>query len=103
METVAADAWASSDPAGAVSLLLQLTNPGAADYDVTDGLLLLREDIRNPLLRARGSAWGGWPRRWDAGYAMSPSAPWGVELQGAEARQLQAASRDPTYRPCWNR
>ncbi len=57
-ETAAADADASPDPAGAVALLLRLTNPDAAEYDFTDGLLLLREDVRNPVLRARGAAWG---------------------------------------------
>jgi AcrR family transcriptional regulator len=57
-ETSAADAEASADPAGAIWLLLRLTNSGAAEYDFTDGLLLLREDIRNPLLRARGAEWG---------------------------------------------
>lgn len=56
--TAAADAWASPDPAGAIEFLLRLTNSGAAEYDFTDGLLLLREDIRNPVLRARGAEWG---------------------------------------------
>lgn len=56
--TAAADAGASPDAAGAIELLLRLTNSGAAEYDFTDGLLLLREDIRNPVLRARGAEWG---------------------------------------------
>lgn len=55
--TAAADAEASLDPAGAVDFLLRLTNSDAAEYDFTDGLLLLREDIRNPVLRARGAEW----------------------------------------------
>lgn len=58
--TAAADAAASPDPAGAITLLLRLTNSGAAEDDFTDGLLLLREDIRNPVLRARGAAWGAY-------------------------------------------
>lgn len=57
-ETAVADAAASPDPAGAITLLLRLTNSGTAEYDFTDGLLLLREDIRNPVLRARGAEWG---------------------------------------------
>lgn len=57
-ETAAADAQAPADPAGAIALLLDLTRPEAAERDFTDGLLLLREDIRNPRLRARGAAWG---------------------------------------------
>jgi len=56
--TAAADAAASHNPAGAVALLLRLTNSSTAEYDFTDGLLLLREDMRNPVLRARGAAWG---------------------------------------------
>lgn len=56
--TAAADGEAPPGAAGAIDLLLRLTNPGAADYDFTDGLLLLREDIRNPALRARGADWG---------------------------------------------
>lgn len=56
--TAAADAGSSSDPAGAIELLLSLTNSDTAEYDFTDGLLLLREDIRNPVLRARGAEWG---------------------------------------------
>ncbi len=56
--TAAADAWASPDPAGAIAFLLRLTNSGAAEYDFTDGLLLLREDMRNPVLRRRGAEWG---------------------------------------------
>lgn len=43
---------------GAIRLLLRLMPPEAAERNATDGLLLLREDIRNPVLRARGAAWG---------------------------------------------
>lgn len=56
--TAAADAEAALDPAGAIDLLLRLTHPAAAESDFADGLLLLHEDIRNPVLRARGAAWG---------------------------------------------
>ncbi|WP_131855575.1 TetR/AcrR family transcriptional regulator [Bosea sp. BK604] len=56
--TAAADADTLPDSAGAIELLLRLTNSGRAEYDFTDGLLLLREDIRNPVLRARGAEWG---------------------------------------------
>jgi AcrR family transcriptional regulator len=58
-KTATADASAPTDPAGAIALLLDLMPGDAADYNVTDGLLLLREDLRNPTLRARGAAWGG--------------------------------------------
>lgn len=56
--TAAADASAAPNPDGAIELLLRLTNADTADYDFTDGLLLLREDIQNPALRARGAEWG---------------------------------------------
>ena len=77
--TAAADADAAPDPAGAIDLLLRLTNSGAAEYDFTDGLLLLREDIRNPVLRARGAEWG--ERLADAlGRRLSADAARGVQL-----------------------
>ena len=56
--TTAADEEATLDPAGAIALLLQLMPGGSAEHSLTDGLLLLREDLRNPALRARGAAWG---------------------------------------------
>jgi len=56
--TAGADAEAPADPAGAISMLLRLLPGGAAEYNLTDGFLLLREDLRNPTLRARGAAWG---------------------------------------------
>lgn len=58
-ETAAADAEAAPTPEGAVNLLMRLMPPETAERDATDGLLLLREDIRNPKLRARGAAWIG--------------------------------------------
>lgn len=56
--TAAADAEAAIDPPGAIALLMRLMPGDAAEHAMTDGLLLLREDLRNPVLRARGSAWG---------------------------------------------
>jgi AcrR family transcriptional regulator len=56
--TAAADAELPATPAGAIDLLLRLSPGETAASDVTDGLLLLREDIRNPVLCARGAAWG---------------------------------------------
>lgn len=57
--TEAADAEEPVTADGATSVLLRLMPPEAAERNLTDGLLLLREDIRNPVLRARGAAWGG--------------------------------------------
>ncbi|HWU73500.1 MAG TPA: hypothetical protein VN137_08430 [Sphingomonas sp.] len=56
--TVALDAQLPPTPRGAVELLLQLIPADEADYAFGDGLLLLREDVRDPALRARGAAWG---------------------------------------------
>lgn len=56
--TAAADAQAPSTPAGAIALLVELTPEATASDGLADGLLLLREDFRNPVLRARGLAWG---------------------------------------------
>src|SRR5690606_7650922 len=56
--TRAADEKAPLTPQGTVDLLMALMPSDAAEYNATDGLLLLREDIRNPVLRARGAAWG---------------------------------------------
>jgi AcrR family transcriptional regulator len=56
--TVALDAEMAPTPRGAIELLVRLIPGEVADYAVGDGLLLLREDVRNPILRARGAAWG---------------------------------------------
>ena len=57
-ETEAADMEAPPTPEGAVALLMRLMPADSAEEAATDGLLLLREDIRNPVLRSRGLAWG---------------------------------------------
>lgn len=57
-ETEAADAEAPPTPEGAIDLLIRLMPSETAERDATNGLLLLREDIRNPALRSRGAAWG---------------------------------------------
>lgn len=55
-ETEAADTEEPLTPEGAINLLLRLMPPETAERDATNGLLLLREDIRNPALRSRGAA-----------------------------------------------
>jgi hypothetical protein len=37
---------------------MSLFPANSAETDMTDGLRLLREDFRNPVLRARGKGWG---------------------------------------------
>jgi AcrR family transcriptional regulator len=44
-------------PAGAVALLVGLSRNYGGIETYADGLLVLREDFRDPLLRARGAAW----------------------------------------------
>ncbi|MDP9873711.1 TetR/AcrR family transcriptional regulator [Agrobacterium tumefaciens] len=56
--TEAADAKEPVTPQGAISLLMGLTSTESAEQNASDGLLLLREDIRNPVLRERGARWG---------------------------------------------
>ncbi|GLV21921.1 TetR family transcriptional regulator [Sphingobium sp. TomMM35A] len=59
LEARTAEADANSGPgaSGAIEFLMRLTLAGDADYDCCDGLLLLREDIKKPVLRDRGAKW----------------------------------------------
>ena len=54
--TAAAIARASRDRAGVVDLLGSLSGQYDED-DFADQLIVLREDMRDPVLRARGAAW----------------------------------------------
>jgi AcrR family transcriptional regulator len=59
--TVRADLRRPVSAAGAIGLLVGLSGShggGGEDSDIAQGLLLLREDFRDPALRARGAAWG---------------------------------------------
>ena len=56
-ETAACDAQMPVTPAGAVAMLATLSDYGDQD-DYAEGLLLPREDLRDPLLRLRGEKWG---------------------------------------------
>jgi AcrR family transcriptional regulator len=44
-------------PAGAVELLVALSSGYGDIESYAEGLLVLREDLRDPMLRARGAAW----------------------------------------------
>src|SRR5690349_1981643 len=57
-ETGVADAEEAPTPIGAINLLMRLMPHDTAERDATNGLLLLREDLRDPVLRRRGAAWG---------------------------------------------
>ncbi|MBN9309430.1 TetR/AcrR family transcriptional regulator [Devosia sp.] len=56
-ETQRADAAHPLDPEGAVALLVRLSADYGSGEEAAQGLLLLREDFRDPVLRARGVAW----------------------------------------------
>jgi len=57
--TAAADAAHAETADGAIDLLVALSaQHGAEPEGAAAGLLLLREDFRDPVLRARGAAWG---------------------------------------------
>jgi AcrR family transcriptional regulator len=56
--TAAADRAAPSSPAGAVALLLELSEIYTASRSHDEGLVVLREDFRDPVARARGERWG---------------------------------------------
>ena len=56
-ETAAADAAQAISAAGAIDVLIELSAGYGAGEAAAEGLLLLREDYRDPVLRARGAAW----------------------------------------------
>ena len=56
--TAEADASEAVSPEGAIAMLVRMFPTGAGEHDYAEGLLILREDMRDPALRARGVAWG---------------------------------------------
>ncbi len=44
-------------PRGAIALLVELSQQYGGIESYAEGLLVLREDLRDPVLRARGAAW----------------------------------------------
>lgn len=62
-------------PAGAIALLVGLSDYGAIEA-YAEGLLVLREDLRDPLLRARGARWKTTlAATLDSCFADTPQAP----------------------------
>lgn len=55
--TASADAAEPISPEGAIAVIAALWPSADAAPDFAGGLLLLREDLRDPVLRARGVAW----------------------------------------------
>ena len=57
--TQAADAQHDIDPSGSITLLVALSaSPDGAPGEAAEGLVLLQENFRDQVLRARGVAWG---------------------------------------------
>lgn len=55
--TAELDRSAEVSPEGAVGMLVAMIPEGMSDAENAMGLAILREDMRDPMLRARGSAW----------------------------------------------
>ena len=71
-------------PAGAVALLVGLSGDYGAIESYADDLLILREDLRDPLLRARGASWRDvLSSALEERFADMPGAPAGIGLMMA--------------------
>ena len=57
-QTAEADAVCAISPEGAIALVLSLSGSAPEIDNYGNGLMLLREDMRDPQLRDRGAAWG---------------------------------------------
>jgi AcrR family transcriptional regulator len=69
---------------GAIELLVGLTGQYGEIEAYAEGLLMLREDLRDPVLRARGAAWkANLSRALDACFAAVPGVPEGAGLLAA--------------------
>jgi AcrR family transcriptional regulator len=68
-------------PAGAIEFLVALSGNYGEIESYANGLLVLREDLRDPVLRRRGAAWKvTLSRALDACFAGVPQAPPGIGL-----------------------
>jgi AcrR family transcriptional regulator len=56
-KTASLDATVPKTPAGAVEMLVALSGSYGGIEAYAEGLMVLREDFRDPALRARGAAW----------------------------------------------
>lgn len=67
-------------PTGAIGMLVALSGYGGIEA-YAEGLLVLREDLRDPALRARGAAWkAALSKALDACFADVADAPTGIGL-----------------------
>jgi AcrR family transcriptional regulator len=68
-------------PEGAILLLVTLSRSYGGIEAYANGLLVLREDIRDPAVRARGAAWKvALSSALDECFATTPRAPGGIGL-----------------------
>src|SRR5688572_23841071 len=74
-----ATAEAPRTPDGAIQILVGLTGQYGGLEAYAQGLLVLRQHVRDPILRARGAAWHATlSRSLDACFAAEPRAPNGI-------------------------
>jgi AcrR family transcriptional regulator len=80
-KTAAFSATAPKTPAGAVQLLTLLSKDYGEIEAYADALLILREDLRDPALRARGAKWKAvLTRALEDCFTAVPHAPRGIGL-----------------------
>jgi AcrR family transcriptional regulator len=78
--TAALAAAVPKTPEGAIELLVELSHYGAIET-YAEGLLVLREDLRDPALRARGAAWkAALSKALDDCFSEAVRAPRGIGL-----------------------
>ncbi|ACP25726.1 putative TetR family transcriptional regulator [Sinorhizobium fredii NGR234] len=86
-------------PAGAVALLVGLSGDYGGIESYADDLLILREDLRDPHLRARGAAWRDvLSAALEERFGGVPAAPAGIGLM--MAAQWQGALLWWSFDPC---
>jgi AcrR family transcriptional regulator len=74
-------AAAPRSPDGAIELLVELSRDYGGIETYAEGLLLLREDLRDPVLRARGALWKeALSSALEDCFAETPQAPPGIGL-----------------------
>lgn len=88
--TALADELSPADANGAVVMLVALSGDQSDQEAFADGLLLLHEDMRDPVLRARGASWGA-ALSSALGRRLSPDASEQHRLGRLMASQWQGA------------
>jgi len=80
-KTASLAAAAPRTPAGAIGILVGLSRDYGGIEAYAEGLLVLREDLRDPALRARGAAWrDALARALEDCFGTVPQAPRGIGL-----------------------